>query len=76
MNARHWNGDPGAEHDPNVGHPVPYVCTRCDWTDKGGVLALEHHVNTGHDVRGRRWPASWPNAVFTGVERRQNTRTA
>lgn len=72
MDADQWNGEPGPEHDPNDGGGgVPYICTVCAWTGRGGVSAAEHHVNTGHAVRGRRWPASWPNAIFTGRERRK-----
>ena len=72
MDARHWNGEPDAEHDPNAsGEGEPYVCVDCHWTDRGGVMAAEHHINTGHAVRGRRWPQTWPNAVFAGVERRK-----
>ena len=28
------------------------------------IDAVDHHVNTGHDVRDRRWPATWGNARF------------
>jgi hypothetical protein len=76
MDAKAWNGEPDAEHDPNTGGAgIPYICTECPWTGRG-VTALEHHVNTGHAVRGRRWPKTWPNAIFAGVERRQTQRTA
>jgi hypothetical protein len=73
--ARYYNGEPEAEHDPNAGAGAPYVCTQCQWVGRGGAKAAEHHVNTGHAVRGRRWPQSWPNAVFAGTERRHR-RTA
>lgn len=76
MDATHWNGAPGPEHDPDAGSLQPYICTVCAWTGRGGVEAAEHHVNTGHAVRGRRWPASWPNAIFTGTERRKVRRSA
>lgn len=78
MDAPHWNGEPDEQHgNPHAGGSgIPYICTQCSWTGRGGVSAAEHHVNTGHDVRGRRWPASWPNAVFTGAERRKDRRTA
>jgi hypothetical protein len=76
MNAKHYNGEPEAQHDPNDGTVQPYVCTCCGWTGRGGVAAAEHHINTGHGVRGRRWPKTWPNAVFSGVERRAVKRTA
>jgi hypothetical protein len=77
MDAPQFNGEPGPEHDPNAGgHGQPYVCVDCAWTGRGGIKALEHHVNSGHAVRGRRWPASWPNAQFAGVERRQTKRIA
>lgn len=71
MNAKHWNGEPGPEHDPNVGGVgVPYVCTQCDWHARGGIHALEHHVMTGHAVRGKHWPQSWPDAIFSADDRR------
>ncbi len=79
MDARYYSGEPGPEHDPNASGPgEPYVCTRCAWTGRGGVLALEHHINTGHALRGRRWPTSWANALFgfDGAERRTERRTA
>lgn len=67
MNAKAWNGEPeDLAHNPNrTGHGVPYRCTVCTWTGRGGVLALEHHITTGHDVRGQHWPASWPNAQLS-----------
>lgn len=72
MNARGWNGEPGAADDPGrLGRPAPaprYVCVSCQWRG-GGASALEHHVNTGHGVRGASWPEAWPNAVFTGGQR-------
>jgi hypothetical protein len=75
MDAPQWTGDPGPEHDPAGGDKaVPYVCTACPWTGKGGTAALEHHVITSHDVRGRYWPARWPNAVFTGSAKRRTWR--
>ena len=64
MDAKAWNGDPDAEHDPNIGHGLPYVCRECGWTARGGDKAYQHHVETGHAVRGRQWPADWPDAVF------------
>jgi hypothetical protein len=39
----------------------PYRCTQCDWR---GFEAQRHHRETAHAVRGARWPASWPDAVF------------
>lgn len=69
MDARQWTGDPEEQHDPNQGRPVPYVCTACAWTGQGGVTAYAHHQDTGHAVRGRRWPAAWPDAVFSCCER-------
>lgn len=69
MDAKHWNGEPDAHHgNPHAGGSgIPYVCRGCAWTGRGGVKALEHHVNTGHAVRGKHWPASWPNAQFSAV---------
>ncbi len=50
--------------DPNAdGHGVPYICTSCPWTGRGGVRAYAHQRITGHDVRGRHWPAMWGNAA-------------
>lgn len=73
MNAKHWNGEPDAQHNPNAsGAGIPYVCVDCQWTGIGGIAAIEHHVLTAHNVRGRRWPSSWPNAQFCGEERRDS----
>lgn len=72
MNAPWWNGEPDQHHgNPHSGGAgVPYICTVCDWQARGGIAALEHHVSTGHEVRGRHWPESWPDAQFSGDPRR------
>lgn len=65
MDARYYNGEPEAEHDPNAGGPgVPYVCRSCAWRGRGAE-ALDHYRATGHRVRGRDWPADWPDAQFS-----------
>lgn len=54
-----------AEHAPNPGgHAQPYVCTGCKWTGRGET-ALRHYRDTGHAIRGRNWPAGWPNVQFS-----------
>lgn len=58
---RHDQGD-----DPNRQGGQTYVCTECRWRDRGGMLAAAHHKATGHAVRGRDWPAAWPDAQFGG----------
>lgn len=65
MDGTWWNGAPGAEHDPDAGGAgVPYICRACAWTGRGAEAA--HHArDTGHAVRGRDWPASWPDAVIS-----------
>jgi hypothetical protein len=74
VDAKYYNGEPEERHNPNGGAKgaVTYVCVDCKWTGIGGVSAIEHHVLSGHAVRGRRWPTSWPNAQFCGEERRAN----
>jgi hypothetical protein len=45
--------------------PVPkYRCTECPKAGLTGTDALEHHITTGHAVRGRDWGPGWPNAIF------------
>jgi hypothetical protein len=54
-----------SEPDPAESGPgLVYVCTECSWRDRGGMLAAAHHRATEHRVRGRDWPASWPDAEF------------
>jgi hypothetical protein len=66
VDSKHWTGEPGPEHDPSAsGDGLPYVCVSCDWQARGGIAALEHHVVTGHEVRGRDWPSYWENAQFS-----------
>lgn len=51
--------------DPNqIGHAPAYRCTECDWHGRGET-ALRHFRAAGHAIRGRNWPANWPNAQFT-----------
>lgn len=58
-----WHRDEAP--DPNAsGHGVPYRCTACDWTGRGET-ALRHFRATGHAIRGRSWPAHWPDCQFT-----------
>lgn len=52
------------------GSGVPHVCIECDWTGRGGIKAYAHHRVTGHAVRGKHWPASWGNSVFSDKETR------
>ncbi len=54
-----------AEQPPSTGgHAHPYICTGCDWTGRGEA-ALRHYRDTGHAIRGKHWPAGWPNAQFS-----------
>lgn len=46
------------------GHAQPYRCTACDWTGRGET-ALRHYRETGHAIRGRDWPAGWPDCQWT-----------
>lgn len=56
--------------DPREAGPgQTYICRDCQWRDRGGMLAAAHHQATDHRVRGRDWPASWPDAVFRGENR-------
>ena len=43
------------------GEVAPYRCVDCTWRDRGATLAYAHQRATGHAVRGKNWPASWPN---------------
>ena len=50
--------------DPAASGPGhPYRCTACDWTGRGET-GLRHYRATGHAIRGRDWPASWPDVQF------------
>ena len=52
--------------DPNGDQSgMPYICTDCPWTGRGGVKAFAHHRVHGHAVRGRNWPLDWPDAQFS-----------
>ena len=54
-----WNRN---DEDTRVEGPaIAYICRDCDWRDRGGALASAHQRATGHRVRGRQWPASWPD---------------
>lgn len=67
MDAKHWNGEPEAEHDPNAGgYGEPYICRDCSWTGRGGVEAFNHYRSSEdtHRIRGRNWPESWGDADF------------
>ena len=46
------------------GHPAPYVCTGCAWTGRGET-ALRHYRATGHAIRGKHWPAGWPDCQWS-----------
>ncbi len=41
-----------------------YRCTGCDWTGRGET-ALRHYRETGHAIRGRNWPAPWPDCQWS-----------
>jgi len=60
-----FNGDPEPE---DIGRgPLAYRCVDCSWTGRG-VQAFDHHTTTGHAVRGREWPPTWPNCQFSGAD--------
>ena len=42
----------------------PYRCSGCDWTGRGET-ALRHYRETGHAIRGRDWPAGWPDCQWS-----------
>jgi hypothetical protein len=44
--------------------PMKYRCVGCARILLGGAAAYAHHRETAHPVRGRDWPASWPDARF------------
>jgi hypothetical protein len=56
------------ERDPRDGEPdgpaLSFVCAEpgCGWQGKG---ALDHHRATGHPIRIRNQPASWPDQQFS-----------
>lgn len=55
------------DHEPeSCGTPLAYRCTACAWTGRGEA-GLMHYRATGHAIRGRRWPASWPDAQFSAL---------
>jgi hypothetical protein len=56
-----WNGPDTRDMS---GQPQPYRCTACAWTGRGET-ALRHYRATGHAIRGKHWPAGWPNAQFS-----------
>ena len=58
-----WNG-PDTRDDHNAGHAQPYVCTGCTWTGRGET-ALKHYRATGHAIRGKHWPAGWPDCQWS-----------
>ena len=61
---------PDTPPDPReAGAGMTYICRDCAWRDRGGMLAASHHRATGHRVRSRDWPASFPDAVFVKTER-------
>ena len=58
-----WNG-PDTRDNHNAGTPHPYVCTGCAWTGRGET-ALRHYRETGHAIRGKSWPAGWPDCQWS-----------
>lgn len=60
-----WLSTDPRDRDPN-GPSNPYSCVepQCAGLTFRGADALKHHRATGHALRGRDWPASWPNAQF------------
>lgn len=57
--------DRGEAPDHNASGPgLPYRCVTCAWSGRGET-ALRHFRDTGHAVRGRDWPESWPDAQFS-----------
>lgn len=41
------------------------VCVECAWHGRGDLAGYAHHRATGHQVRGRDWNPTWPNAQFS-----------
>ena len=58
-----FNG-PDTRDDHNAGQPHPYRCVTCDWTGRGET-ALRHYRATGHAIRGKHWPAGWPDCQWS-----------
>ena len=58
-----FNG-PDTRDNHNAGTPHPYVCTGCAWTGRGET-ALRHYRETGHAIRGKSWPAGWPDCQWS-----------
>jgi hypothetical protein len=58
-----FNG-PDLRDDHNAGVPQPYRCVSCDWTGRGET-ALRHYRATGHAIRGKHWPAGWPDCQWS-----------
>lgn len=79
MDGKWWNGAPGEVRGDERKQPGRggfghgYECVDCDWT--GGQASM-HHKLTGHAVRGRQWPAHWPNAQFADADANGRRRDA
>jgi hypothetical protein len=43
---------------------VTFKCLICSWTGHQAD-ACDHHRQTGHAIRIRHCPTSWPNCTFT-----------
>ena len=53
MDARYYNGEPEARHDPGTAKSgreggIAYRCRQCRWTGRGGANAYDHHRDTSH----------------------------
>jgi hypothetical protein len=60
---------PGPYESPHPGDDprgggVTLVCLVCAWTGHQAD-ACDHHRQTGHAIRIRNCPTSWPNCTFT-----------
>jgi hypothetical protein len=53
--------DPG--DDPH-GDGVSFICLEGDWTGHQADACV-HHRETGHAIRIKNCPSSWPNCTFT-----------
>ena len=47
--------------------PDAYVCVDCAWQGTAAE-GYDHHRDSGHAIRGRHYPAAWPNVAFSDAD--------
>ncbi|HEY3220314.1 MAG TPA: hypothetical protein VGJ80_06260 [Gemmatimonadales bacterium] len=60
-----WKTTDPRDREPD-GPGLSYVCTACDWH---GKQPLQHARETGHAIRIKNSPPSWPNIDLLGAKR-------